>query len=379
MPTPMIDPVAATVAAVVAAQLMEAPAYLQRALGMPVRQDIFDEGGWILRAPARWRRLAGWLGHAALAIAIVLLFATFFAAVARNDHLAGWGIFTGAVHGLLGGLVVGALVDLHPRMPEPVPAPGVFYRHYGRRDVVTFVAGHLWFGFAGGAVRAPARPAPALGGLLICRSPARVVTRDPAVVLAPATRSRAGRDCERRLRRVKRRPEGSAGSGQEQRNVALDMVLGALAGAPGVWVMDRVGRAMYDREDPAALAQEDRARPGGRDVAHAMVAKAGQVTGADMPTEQPNPAGIAVHYGLGMLPGALYGAARHEFPALRAGNGALYGLGLFVMNDEMAAPLLGVASGPGAYPWHEHARGLISHVLLGVVTESVLKLFDRVR
>jgi hypothetical protein len=138
----MIDPVAATVAAVIAAQLMEAPAYLQRALDMPVRQDIFDEGGSILRASARWRRLAGWVGHAALAIAIVLLSATFFAAVAGNDNLAWWGVFAGAVHGLLGGLVVGAFVDLHPRMPDPMPAPGVFYRHYGRRDVITFVVGH---------------------------------------------------------------------------------------------------------------------------------------------------------------------------------------------------------------------------------------------
>jgi hypothetical protein len=82
-----------------------------------------------------------------LAIAIVLLFATFFAAVAGNDHLAWWGVFAGVVHGLLGGLVVGAFGDLHPRMPDPVSAPGVFYRHYGRRDVITFVVGHLWFGF----------------------------------------------------------------------------------------------------------------------------------------------------------------------------------------------------------------------------------------
>lgn len=73
-------------------------------------------------------------------------YAAFFAAVARNDHLALWGLFAGAVHGLLGGVVLGAFVDLHPRMPDDVPAPGVFYRHYGRRDVVTFVAGQLWFG-----------------------------------------------------------------------------------------------------------------------------------------------------------------------------------------------------------------------------------------
>lgn len=152
MPSSAIDPLAAALAGLVAAQLMEVPAYLQRALGLPVRQDIFEEAGSILRAPPRWRRVAGWAGHAALAVAIVLLYATFFAAVAQNDHLAWWGVFAGAVHGVLGGVVVGAFVDLHPRMPHPDPAPGVFYRHYGRRDVVTFVAGHLWFGLVAGVV-----------------------------------------------------------------------------------------------------------------------------------------------------------------------------------------------------------------------------------
>ncbi len=154
MPSPMIDPVAATVAAVIAAQLMEAPAYLQRALGLPVHQDIFDEGGSILRAPAPWRRLAGWVGHSVLAVAIVLLYAMFFATVADNDNLAWWGILAGTVHGLLGGVVIGAFVDVHPRMPGLVPAPGVFYRHYGRRDVITFILGHLWFGLVAGVIYA---------------------------------------------------------------------------------------------------------------------------------------------------------------------------------------------------------------------------------
>ena len=150
----MIDIAAVIVAALVAAQLMEVPAYLQRALGFPVRQDIFDEAGSILRAPERWRRLAGWVGHATLAVGIVLLYAAFFAAVANNDHLAWWGIFAGGVHGLLGGVVVGAFTDLHPRMPAEIAAPGVFYCHYGRRDVVTFVAGHLWFGLVAGVLYA---------------------------------------------------------------------------------------------------------------------------------------------------------------------------------------------------------------------------------
>jgi hypothetical protein len=154
MPASTIDPAAAALAAVVAAQLMEVPAYTQRALGMVVGQDIFHEAGSILRAPERWRRLVGWVGHVLLAIAIVLLYASFFAAVAHNDHLAWWGVFAGAVHGLLGGVVVGAFVDLHPRMPHQVPAPGVFYRHYGRRDVLTFILGHLWFGLVAGVLYA---------------------------------------------------------------------------------------------------------------------------------------------------------------------------------------------------------------------------------
>jgi hypothetical protein len=49
------DPSAAAVAAVVAAQLMQVPAYLQRRLRLPVRQDILDEGGSILRASPPWR------------------------------------------------------------------------------------------------------------------------------------------------------------------------------------------------------------------------------------------------------------------------------------------------------------------------------------
>ena len=97
---------------------------------------------------------AGALRWLLLAVAIVLLYATFFAAVAHNDHLALWGVFAGAVHAALGGVVVGAWPDLDPRMPHPVPAPGVFYRHYGRRDVLTFLTGHLWFGFLAGTLYA---------------------------------------------------------------------------------------------------------------------------------------------------------------------------------------------------------------------------------
>lgn len=165
-------------------------------------------------------------------------------------------------------------------------------------------------------------------------------------------------------------------TGSSSRIRAADLMLGAAAGAVGVWVMDRVGWFMYNNEDPAALQQEHQARPGSVDVAHAAVQKFAILMGHTRPPEQPNAAGIAVHYALGVVPGALYGVLRNRVPALRAGGGAVYGLALFAVMDETAAPLLGIASGPTSYPWQAHARGLIAHLVLGVTTETLLRVVN---
>lgn len=164
-----------------------------------------------------------------------------------------------------------------------------------------------------------------------------------------------------------------------KKNTAGEIVRGAVAGAAGVWAMDKVGWSMYNRENPAALRREHLARVGNRDVAHAAVRKIAKLTGSKLTTRQPSMPGIIVHYALGVLPGALYGVARDRSPALRAGNGSLYGFGLFVLMDELVAPSLKLASGPTNYPWQAHARGLASHLVLGVVTDTALRVLNRGR
>ncbi len=107
--------------------------------------------------------------------------------------------------------------------------------------------------------------------------------------------------------------------------------------------------------------------------------KATQVSGVS-PTDQQLGAGAGLfHYALGMLPGALYGAVRRRRPAAATGSGALYGLVLFVVMDETAAPLTGIAASPGRYPWQAHARGLVAHLVLGITTEILLRATDRLR
>jgi len=161
-------------------------------------------------------------------------------------------------------------------------------------------------------------------------------------------------------------------------SLTADIVKGALAGAAAVWFMDQVGWFLYQHEDPQAVQQEKEARVDGLDVAHVAANKLANAAGTHLSPRQPHPAGIAVHYALGIVPGALYGPLRQRVPALSAGSGLAYGLGLFLMNDELLNPLLGLASGPTAYPWQAHARGLISHLVVGVVTDAGIDVLDRV-
>jgi hypothetical protein len=157
----------------------------------------------------------------------------------------------------------------------------------------------------------------------------------------------------------------------------LDLLKGAAAGAVAVWAMDRLGWMLWDREDPAALARERAARVEGMDPAHVLANRVADAVGRPLHPRQPHPAGVAVHYAIGMGPAVAYAALRRRWPALRAGRGLAYGLGLFLAVDEGLVPALGLASGPTAYPWQAHGRGLVSHLVLGAVTDAALDALDR--
>lgn len=171
--------------------------------------------------------------------------------------------------------------------------------------------------------------------------------------------------------------DGDEAAGDE---VGGDMLKGAIAGAVGVWAMDRVDWFMFDHEDPEARRRTEAVRPGGLDPAHRAAGQVARALGTELSPAQPHPAGIAVHYGLGVAPGALYGALRDRVPGVGAGRGLLWGLGLFALEDEIMNPAAGLAAKPGDYPWQAHARGLVAHLVYGFVTDlafSALKARSR--
>lgn len=160
-------------------------------------------------------------------------------------------------------------------------------------------------------------------------------------------------------------------------STAVELLKGAFAGALGVWALDRVTWFLYNREDSSALEQEEKARPNGMDPAHVMVGKMASMLGMDYQVRQPSSAGIAAHYALGVLPGALYGAFRGK-DGMSLKRGAAYGLGLFVLHDEILNWAFGFSGPPTAYPWQAHARGLAGHLAYGAATEGALAAFERV-
>lgn len=170
----------------------------------------------------------------------------------------------------------------------------------------------------------------------------------------PAARPRPGRD----------------GAG---RGMLADAAIGAVAGALGVWAMDRLDWFMFRHEDAGARRQTRQARPGGMDPAHVAANRAAGALGTALVPRHPHPAGMAVHYSLGVGPGAIYGVLQDRVPVVGAGRGALWGATLFLAQDEVLNAVTGLSGKPKEYPWQAHGRGLVSHLVYGVVADTAIR------
>lgn len=162
-------------------------------------------------------------------------------------------------------------------------------------------------------------------------------------------------------------------------SMLADALIGAAAGAAAVWVMDRVDWFNFLHEDPQARRRTQAVRPGGMDPAHVGANAAAEAMGYDLEPKDYNAAGLAVHYSLGIMPGALYGALRHKVPGLDAGRGTLFGVGLFIMQDEGLNAITGLSAKPWEYPWQAHARGLVAHIVYGLALDAALNIADGLR
>lgn len=164
------------------------------------------------------------------------------------------------------------------------------------------------------------------------------------------------------------------------RHVAAGVVGGLIAS----WVMTRFHVALYGGgvtgvEEP----QSHRPVDGGRNDATTKAADAAvtAVTSAPLTHAEKQVAGPVVHYLFGASMGAIYGALSHARPELTAGAGMPFGVAVWLLADEVALPLVGLAERPQAYPFSTHAEMLAAHLLFGLTThvaaDQYLRLITR--
>jgi uncharacterized membrane protein YagU involved in acid resistance len=102
------------------------------------------------------------------------------------------------------------------------------------------------------------------------------------------------------------------------------------------------------------------------------------VFGHSLTVKEKEIAGPMVHYAVGMSAGALYGVAAEYEPDVTTLAGIPFGASFWLVVDEGALPLLGLAKGPTTYPISAHAYALASHLVFGLTAEVVRSTVRRV-
>lgn len=79
--------------------------------------------------------------------------------------------------------------------------------------------------------------------------------------------------------------------------------------------------------------------------------------------------GAAIHYVFGIATGAAYANVAEKYPALRAGRGAAFGAGLWLLGDELAVTVTGLEN-PRAANARSHGSALAAHLLYGIILDA---------
>lgn len=81
-----------------------------------------------------------------------------------------------------------------------------------------------------------------------------------------------------------------------------------------------------------------------------------------------------VHWAFGALAGAAYGVIAEVYPQVTAKNGITFGMTLMAFAHEGALPALGLSAEPQDQHPREQRSEMVTHVVYGVVAETVRKI-----
>jgi hypothetical protein len=163
-------------------------------------------------------------------------------------------------------------------------------------------------------------------------------------------------------------------------NAWKGLAAGLVAGLTATYVMTRFQELSGKLEDKLRKEEGGQKKPAKKGD-DATVKAASRLSRTlfdhELSPKEKKTAGPAVHYGFGILNGALYGTLAEIAPALTRGLGAPFGTALWLGADEVAVPAFGLSGPPWESPPAVHAKALAAHLVYGVTTEGVRRLTRR--
>jgi putative membrane protein len=182
--------------------------------------------------------------------------------------------------------------------------------------------------------------------------------------------------------------DGRQVNGRDEGDVWKGLAAGLVGGLVASWTMNQF-QAVWSKitegfekphgaqsmkpsegEEASQASEEDKEEQDDATVKAARAVSEG-IFGHELKDSEKEAAGAAVHYAFGTAVGGLYGAVAELSPEVTTGAGLPFGTAFWLVADETAVPLLGLAKGPTEYPVSTHVYALASHLVYGLTAELV--------
>jgi uncharacterized membrane protein YagU involved in acid resistance len=158
--------------------------------------------------------------------------------------------------------------------------------------------------------------------------------------------------------------------------VLADVTIGLIAGLVATRACG-ITAELLARPMPQEIKEhEERVRP--EPTSRVAARKIGQRLGYRLNEQQLKLATMAVHYGLGLAWGPMYGLLRRHGRMRPLAAGFTTGATMSLVMDELVVPMLGFCPPNRAFPAATHIRGFLNHLAYGAVAaltaEAVYRL-----
>jgi hypothetical protein len=167
---------------------------------------------------------------------------------------------------------------------------------------------------------------------------------------------------------------------QSDGSVLKGIVAGAAGGLVASWVMNQfqslagqvAEKVAETKNGSKRAAKKEGDQNEGEDATVKTAEKISHgVFHHELDEQEKKVAGPAVHYAMGAVSGAVYGAAAELAPAVSVGAGLPFGAAVWLLADEVAVPAFGLSKPPREVPPQVHAQALGAHLVYGLTTDVV--------